>query len=362
MLANFKRILCIALICVFMTGCLSSAPQVHETSTSTLPSYSNQPQTVITTTDTTPTTSAPETSVTSTEPLILLPPSSGFVPQLSVSQTPQKPKVDIPSLSAKQYFIYDTRTQEFLYINCDASKTIYPASTTKLFTTYVALQYLTPNQIITVGNELSYMGSDASTAGFRRGDRVSVEGLAYGALLPSGCDASYILAAAAGKVILKDQNATAKSAIQAFMNECNRMAKELGMGNTNLVTPDGYHHKDHRISMEAFAIIGSLCLNHKLISRIVASTKATITYIGSNGKSCTLQFQNTNKCILPSSSYYNKECIGLKTGYTTPAGYCLLTAYKVDGRYVIIGIFGCASANTRFKDANKLFEVYRPYL
>lgn len=348
---HYKRILSLALICAIIIGCQCIITWPTEVNATPF-AASTEP-------DTTPTTSIPDSTIPEPMPL---PPSTGFIPQKPLSQAPVKPTVSIPKLSAKRFFIYDTGSEEFLYINCDTEKAIYPASTTKLFTTYVALQYLSPETIVTVGKELSYVASDASAAGFRQGDRVSVEALAYGALLPSGCDASYILAAAAGKVILSDKNATAKSAINAFMEECNRIAKQLGMKNTNLVNPDGYHHKDHRISMQAFAIIGTHCLNNKLIARIVASTKATVTYTNSSGKTRTLQFQNTNHCIHPNTDYYNAYCVGLKTGYTSDAGYCLLTAYEIDGRYILIGIFGCSSSKDRFKDANKLFNAYLPHL
>lgn len=291
-----------------------------------------------------------------------LPPSSGYTTQLSLSQKPAKPNVAVPKLSAKNFFIYDTRISEFLYINCDADTAIYPASTTKLFTSYVALQYLSPDDIVTVGKELSYVAYDASVAGFQRGDRVSAEALVYGALLPSGCDASYILAAAAGRVILGNENATAKNAISAFMDECNRLAKELGMENTYLVTPDGYHHADHKISMEAFVIIANCCLENALIKKVTTSAEATVTYTNSRGKACTLLFRNTNLTIQPESEYYNVHSIGLKTGFTNAAGYCLLTAYNIDDRYIIVGIFGSRSSSDRFKDTNKLFNAYLPHL
>ena len=320
-----------------------------------------QPPTLTTvpTTVTEPTQPPTEPSAPEPEPT---PPSAGPLVHAPVWQEPALSQIKAPKLSADNFFIYDTAISDYLYINTQASKAIYPASTTKLFTTYVALQYLSPEDIIKVGKELDYVMWDASRAGFKKGDRVSVEALVYGALLPSGCDASYILAAAAGRVILKNKNATAKSAINAFMAECNRMAKELGMKNTNLVTPDGYHEDDHKISMEGFVTIAQCCLENKLIKRVIRSSEATISYTNSQGKTCSEDFKNTNLIIHPESKYYHASCVGLKTGSTNDAGYCLLSAYYVDGRYIIVGIFGCQSSNKRFQDANTLFETYLPYL
>ena len=350
-----KRILCLALVCAALVGALSGTLLFRDLFTEaealTWPPFTTEPE------------SAPAIQPENSLPQApTLPPSSGYTLQEPLAQAPGKPNVSIPKLSAKYFFIYDTRMEDFLYINCDPSKSIYPASTTKLFTTYVALQYLKLDTIITAGSELTYVASDTSLAGFKQGDQISVEALAYGALLPSGCDASYILAAAAGRVILADQTATAKSAIDTFMEECNRMATALGMENTNFVTPDGYHHSQHRISLQAYSIIAQLCLEDKTIGKIVRTVSTTFQYTNSKGNVSTATWKNTNKTILPNSEYYNPYTIGMKTGYTTPAGYCLLTAYEIDGRFIIIGIFGCSGINDRFKDANKLFEAYLPYL
>lgn len=363
MAPRINRILCLVLVAAALAGLFSGCLSPSADSPSTSNSTPGAPVTSVVTTPST--TTVPETTPPTQPPLPEaepLPPSSQPTLQLSTSQKPAKPDISIPKLNASNFFIYDTRIEDFLYISCKTSKSLYPASITKLFTTYVALQYLDSKDIITVGSELSYVKSDASMAGFRKGDRVSVEALAYGALLPSGCDASYILAAAAGKVILGDKNATAKNAINAFMAECNRLGQKLGMENTHFVTPDGYHDADHMVSMQAFVIIGKCSLENKLIARITADPSATITYKNSAGNTCTKTFTNTNYCIQPDSKYYSSACVGLKTGFTDAAGYCLLTAYKVDGRYILVGIFGCSNSTERFSDANKLFDAYLPYL
>ncbi len=342
MAANFKRLLGALLVFALLAGAFAHSQSIPISSVD-----GSQPATMAT---------APAEL-----PVVSLPPSAGPTLQQVTCQPPAWKFVTLPSISAKEFFVYDVEMGDFLYISDQTDKQLYPASTTKLFTTYVALQYLSQDDVVTVGSELNYVQWDASKVDFQKGDKVSVEALAYGALLPSGCDASYILAAAAGKVILGDKNATARKAIDAFMDECNRLAAELGMEKTHLVTPDGYHDAKHKISLQSFVIIGKLCLEHKLIGQIVSTEKTTITYTR-NGNSISKTLKNTNYTIRSDSQYYNADCIGLKTGFTDKAGYCLLTAYKVDGRYVLIGVFGCSDADNRFKDANKLFDTYLPYL
>ncbi len=331
----------------------TTAPTVPPTTAPTVPP-TTVPTTPPTTTPTEPKpteTTPPATTVPAT------PPATEPEPTL-----PKIPASEIPELHAQNAFIYDTRNDHFLYSSTAVEIIVYPASTTKLFTCYVALQYLAPDQVITVGNEVSYIASDASIAGFRKGDVVTVENLIYGALLPSGCDASYILAAAAGRVILENQNAGVNEAVKAFVSECNRQAKALGMVNTNLVNPDGYHHSKHYFSLQALAIVGALALEDEVLARICATDTVTITYKNGDGQSRSATFRNTNQLIQSNSTYYHDLAVGLKTGTTGPAGACLLAAYQVPDGYILVGVFGCNTNEGRFSDANALFDACLPYL
>ena len=275
-----------------------------------------------------------------------------------VTQPTEPPVSNTPNITANHSFIFDTGSQDFLYNSAAIETKVYPASITKLFTSYVALQYLSLEDTVTVGNEVYYISDDASIAGFRKGDVLTVENLIYGALLPSGCDASYILAAAAGRVILEDPNAGAKDAVNAFISVCNQQVQALGLVNTNIVNPDGYHHRNHYFSLQALAIVGTLVLEDAYLSRVCATASVTITYKNAAGNNCSVTLKNTNKLIHSNSQYYNPLAVGLKTGTTYAAGACLLAAYRVGDRYILVGVLGCDSNNGRFDDANALFERF----
>ena len=334
----------------------TTVPSVPPTTVPTVP-----PTTAPTTPPTTKPTEPKPTETTRPKPTETTKPSTTAPTEPEQSLT-NIPASKIPQLHAQNAFIFDTRNNHFLYSSAAVEVIVYPASTTKLFTSYVALQYLQVDQTVTVGNELSYVTDDSTIAGFRKGDVVSVENLIYGAMLPSGCDASYILAAAAGRVILKNENASVKEAIKAFVSECNRQAKTLGMINTNLANPDGYHHSKHYFSLQALAIVGTLALEHELLARVCATNEVTITYKNKDGKSCSATLYNTNYLIQSKSTYYHDLAVGLKTGTTGPAGACLLAAYQVPGGYILVGVFGCNTKDGRFSDANALFEACLPYL
>jgi len=69
-----------------------------------------------------------------------------------------------------------------------------------------------------------------------------------------------------------------------------------------------------------------------------------------------LEWKNTHALIHPDSEYYCPYAIGLKTGQTPSAGSCLLSAFRCEGRTLIIGVFGCPETQDRFADTLQLFN------
>lgn len=348
------RFICLLLALVMLmdatAGCEAKEPAATQ-----VPTASPAPSTSASTTPTVPNeTSAPTTPTETTVPTESTAPTAPIEP----------PTVDVPTLlppaiQASQAFIYDTRIDHFVYTSTPTETALYPASITKLFTSYVALLHLELSDPVTIGDELSLVAPDASVAGLEQGSVWTVEGLLYAALLPSGCDASYVLAVATGRELLQDPDATTKDALNAFMTQCNFLAWELGMENTQFVTPDGYHHEDHYISIMAYPIIADCILSDEILSAMVAQPHVTVTYTNASGKIRTMRMNNTNRILRPDyPGFYRSEAVGLKTGSTTPAGFCLLSAFRVEGGYIIIGVFGCTERESRFADTNTLFDYY----
>jgi D-alanyl-D-alanine carboxypeptidase len=265
-----------------------------------------------------------------------------------------------PTLNSQHAFIFDCDKNSYLY-RCEEthSAPIYPASITKLFTCYVALQYLKDlDEEILLGDEQTLYPDDASRAYFDRGETISVYALLHGVLLPSGSDATYALAAAAGKKILNNPDASGKEAVDAFMVEMNNWAQKLGMGDTHFVTPDGYHHDQHYVSFHAFVTIARCAMNNPNIFAICGKAQETITYKNVSGVTIKHILNNSNKLLSSSNSCYIAEAVGLKTGTTDEAGCCFLGVFMYKGKCVIIGLFGCSNDSNRWKDATALWEYY----
>ena len=255
-------------------------------------------------------------------------------------------------LTARQAFVYDCQTETFTYLMGRPDDIVYPASITKLFTAYVVLQHLDPEQTIQADEVLELVSADSSVAGVQTGNVLTVEMLVEGMLLPSGNDAAYILAAEVGRTIVDDPDLESYVAITRFVDEMNRQARMLGMTGTNFSNPDGYHFTTHYTTYEDMALIGKLALENETIRKYANVAKENVIF--ASGEKQT--WENTNALLNPESEYYCQYAIGLKTGYTSAAGSCLLSAFQYEGRQWIIGVFGCPEHKDRFADTLLIFN------
>lgn len=256
-------------------------------------------------------------------------------------------------MEAECVFVYDTAAQQMLYCGIPGDQTLYPASITKLFSAYVALLYLEPEEIVTAGQELSLVQPGSSTAFITKGCRLTVEMLVEGMLLPSGNDAAYVLAAAAGRAIAVDPGLDGITAVQVFVSEMNREAFRLGLKNSRFTNPDGYHAGGHYTCPDDIALIASMALRQPVIARYCGMQQDSVTF--ESGEWIT--WYNTNGLIDPSWPYYISTALGMKTGYTSEAGYCLLGAFPGGAEHILIGIFGGTTKNGRYVYAGQLLDV-----
>lgn len=255
-------------------------------------------------------------------------------------------------LSALEYFVYDCDTGEFLAISGDPDTQVEPASITKLFTAYVAMQYLEPQSVVTCGDALQLVVPGSSVAQLEPECQLTVEQLVEAMLLPSGNDAAYVLAVQAGRIIDGKPNEYASVAAKSFVAEMNRQAQMLGMMGTHYANPDGIHRDSHYSTLRDLALLGALSMENDTILKYAAVVGETVM-LPSGQELC---WENTNALIDPESEYYCPYAVGLKTGQTPYAGSCLLSGFRFEGRSIVIGVFGCKVTQDRFVDTIQLFN------
>ena len=210
-------------------------------------------------------------------------------------------------------------------------KKIYPASMTKVMTLLVAAENLpdldaafTMTQAII---DPLYLAG-ASMAGFVNGETVTMRDLLYGAVVPSGAEATEALAQAV---------AGSEEAFVAMMNE---KAAALGLTNTHFMNTSGLHDENHYSTVREIALILQAALENETCAEILSAEN----YRASETEQHPDGLAMTNKFLYRVHHEYalnGAEITAAKTGYTTEAMNCCASAGKTpDGRSVI-----CVTAN-----------------
>ena len=208
---------------------------------------------------------------------------------------------------------------------------IYPASMTKVMTLLVAAENLPdPDATFTMTQAIIdpiYLAG-ASMAGFVDGETVTMRDLLYGAVVPSGAEATEALAQAV---------AGSEEAFVAMMNE---KAAALGLTNTHFMNTSGLHDENHYSTVREIALI----LQGGLQNETCAEVLRAENYRASKTEQHPDGLAMTNKFLYRVHHEYNlggAEIIAAKTGYTAEAMNCCASAGKTpDGRDVL-----CVTAN-----------------
>lgn len=231
---------------------------------------------------------------------------------------------------------------------------LYPASLTKLVTALVALEYADPDTECVAGEELNQVASDASIAYIPKGSRSTLAMLIEGMLLPSGCDASYVIAANVGKII-SPETPNEVTAVSVFIDAMNAWSREKGLLHSHWMNPDGYHHDLHYTCLEDMLLVADMAASNPEILRCTRTYQDAVKLLSGEGNTWT----NTNHYVNPKNAYYNPYCFGLKTGQTAEAGGCLMTAFQYEDETLLIGMFGSKTYNARFDVTNAILNAAR---
>lgn len=187
------------------------------------------------------------------------------------------------------------------------------ASTTKIMTAILALEYGADDEYITVTEDM--IAVEGTSMGLQDGDSVSLKTLVKGMLLKSGNDAANAVANIVG------------GDIPSFVKMMNEKAKEIGMYSTSFETPSGLDGENHYSTAFDMAILGAYAIKNPEF-RSICSAESIVVYYGSPPYRRVLT--NHNKLL----SMY-EGAFGIKTGFTKKSGRCLVSAVEKDGKTLI---------------------------
>jgi len=233
---------------------------------------------------------------------------------------------------AKSAYVMDAESGNVLFYK-NENKHMPPASTTKMMTALLALEEVNLEEVVMVGKEVLWAGEDESSAGLRPGQLISWRELITAMMLPSGNDAARTIAVQMGMKHVS-AGATREQAYQAFVKLMNDHAALLDMRDTHYRNPHGLHERDHYTTAKDLGKLALVAMKNEDFRNIVQKRDA---YIGTTYQESTdrMTVTNRNQLLQPESGYYYEGAIGIKTGFTDQAGYCLVSSAVRDGREVI---------------------------
>jgi D-alanyl-D-alanine carboxypeptidase (penicillin-binding protein 5/6) len=135
----------------------------------------------------------------------------------------------------------------------------------------------------------------------------------------------------------------------------NQRANELGCENTHFANPHGFHDANHYTTAQDLAAITREAMKNETFRKIVSTLQYTMAATAKRDK---LVIESKVELINPESKYYYEGCIGIKTGYHSQAGQCLVGAAEMGGRTLIaVALHSTVDyADRKWYDTARMFE------
>ncbi|WP_449241407.1 D-alanyl-D-alanine carboxypeptidase family protein [Desulfoscipio gibsoniae] len=259
----------------------------------------------------------------------------------------------VPQPMGEAALLMDSDTGQILYKK-NVDQRMYPASTTKIMTTLLALENSSLDDMVTVSKRAVEIGG--SRVGLQPGEQLPLKHLLYILMLSSANDAGIAIAEHVG------------GSVENFADMMNKRARELGARNTNFVNPHGMPDDNHYTTARDLALIGRHAMQNTTFRRIVR----TLNYKAERKKNMSEEllqqvekleniygpvqedFYNHNK-LLGSGYYGYNGANGIKTGYTVDAGQCIVASAKRGNREMIAVVLKSQGANL-WADAAMLLD------
>jgi D-alanyl-D-alanine carboxypeptidase (penicillin-binding protein 5/6) len=249
----------------------------------------------------------------------------GLPPTASTVSTVVGPEVSMPA-----GILVSLDGRELWSRNADERRAM--ASVTKIMTAVVALENASLDDEVKVSARAVAIGESA--AGLKPGDTLSVREILEAMLVKSGNEAAEALA---------EQIAGSTEAYVGMMND---KAVELGLEDTHFTNPHGLTAPRHYASARDLSVLARYAMANDEFRRIVGLESVDVDGPGGNSP-----LANSNLLI---GSY--DGATGIKTGWTSQAGYCLAASAKRDEIELVAIVLGTSDENARFTQARSLLD------
>ncbi len=251
-------------------------------------------------------------------------------------------------LIASKYCILVDLENNKVLAERNADKRMYPASMTKIMTLIVAVENMKSlDDTFTMTYEIlnPLIDEDASIAGFEENETITIKDMLYGAILPSGADATVGLA-----------EAIAGSETD-FVRMMNEKVEEMGLKNTHFTNTSGLHDENHYSTVLDMAVILEYALQNNLCREILSTYQYTTTKTKEHPKGILLE--STLFSRMYGNEVENVTIEGGKTGFTSEAQHCMASfAIKNNKEYIAV----TAMEDDKWGSVFDAFDIYEQYL
>lgn len=250
--------------------------------------------------------------------------------------------IDLAS-NAKSAIIIEPTTGKIIFEK-NSNERLEPASMTKIMTLLLTFEAIDNGRVslddmVNISKRAEDMGG--SQMFLEAGSNIRLEEIIKGVSIASANDGAIALAEFIG------------GSVENFVDMMNKKAEDLGLSNTHFANPHGLHADNHYSSAYDMAIMASNLISHE---KVLNYTSIYEDYFNKPDGSRTW-LVNTNKLVR-----FLEGVDGLKTGYTSEAGYCLTaTAKKGNVRYITV-VMGEPSSDIRSSEtANMLNYAFNSF-
>lgn len=224
-----------------------------------------------------------------------------------------------PEVTAESAVLMDMNSGQILYQK-NKDKRMYPASTTKILTTLIAIKRGNLGDMVKVSREACL--ADGSSVGLQEDEVVKLEDLLYAVMLSSANEAAMAVAQHIG------------GSVDEFARIMNSEARAMGAVNSNFANPHGLHDPNHYTTAGDLAIIAREAMQNSVFRKYAG----TYSYHFERNLPRPVNgipqedFVNLNRMLWSGSIFEYKGTTGVKTGYTDEARRCLVASAERNGR------------------------------
>jgi D-alanyl-D-alanine carboxypeptidase len=231
---------------------------------------------------------------------------------------------------AKVALIYDLSGKKMIYAKAE-NESVAIASLTKLMTALVIMQNHSPDEIVTIPDNLPELTTNDQKIGIKAGEKFVLSDLMSALLIHSANDVANALAV------------WDSGSMSNFSAKMNSYASQWGLEESNFINPSGLDEETHQSSASNLLVLATILVQNKNFADIVNTQSKLVK----NTDDKNYLLTSTNKLLNLPYVY------GIKTGFTEKAGQSLILLAEKDGHQIITVVL---DSPDRFTESNNMIK------